>query len=228
MRKGFSLIEISIVLVIIGILIGGVLVGQTLLGTSKVQAIISDIQGYKEASSGFFEKYSYSAGDFPDADDYWTGTTAGNGDGTLGDPSSSAVEYWYFWHHLAQADFIKGNYTGAAGSVPKAAIDRSYISHFYDSGTASGGYYEAFYLTGAALPAETADVGATHIITGQDAYAIDKKIDDGIAGDSVDAIPDYGNGGTGGTVQGAGDCITGAAYELTTDDLCSLAFYYKY
>ena len=40
-RQGFTLIELSIVLVIIGLIVGGVLVGQDLIKAAKLRAIVA-------------------------------------------------------------------------------------------------------------------------------------------------------------------------------------------
>ena len=42
LRAGFTLIEISIVLVIIGLIVGGVLVGQTLIGSAQLRRQMTD------------------------------------------------------------------------------------------------------------------------------------------------------------------------------------------
>ncbi|MES0328532.1 MAG: prepilin-type N-terminal cleavage/methylation domain-containing protein, partial [Gammaproteobacteria bacterium] len=42
-QKGFTLIEIAIVLVIIGLLLGGVLKGQELINTARVRALNNSV-----------------------------------------------------------------------------------------------------------------------------------------------------------------------------------------
>ena len=51
--KGFTLIEIAIVLVIIGLLVGGVLKGQELITGARVRNLISQQDGIKAAFFGF-------------------------------------------------------------------------------------------------------------------------------------------------------------------------------
>jgi prepilin-type N-terminal cleavage/methylation domain-containing protein len=59
----FTLIEMSIVLVIIGLIVGGVLVGQSLISAAAVRAQISQIERYQTAVNAFRDKYSGLPGD---------------------------------------------------------------------------------------------------------------------------------------------------------------------
>ena len=63
MRKGFTLVELSIVLVIIGLLIGGVLKGKSMIDNAKVKRIKSDIDGIVAATYGYQDKYGFLPGD---------------------------------------------------------------------------------------------------------------------------------------------------------------------
>ena len=55
---GFTLIELSIVLVIIGLIIGGVLIGQDLVKSSQIRSLASQLQQYKSAVATFENKYN--------------------------------------------------------------------------------------------------------------------------------------------------------------------------
>src|ERR1700712_2724582 len=66
--QGFTLIELSIVLVIIGLIVGGVLVGQDLVRAAAVRAQISQIEKYNTAVNTFYGKYGYLPGDIKDPD----------------------------------------------------------------------------------------------------------------------------------------------------------------
>src|ERR1700735_2969244 len=85
-QRGFTLIELSIVLVIIGLIVGGVLVGQDLIRAADVRAQISQIEKYQTAVNTFRGKYGYLPGDIkdPDASSFGfqpRGPYAGEGDG---------------------------------------------------------------------------------------------------------------------------------------------------
>jgi len=61
--SGFTLIELSIVLVIIGLIVGGILVGQDLIKAAEVRAQISQIEKYNQAVNTFRAKFNAIPGD---------------------------------------------------------------------------------------------------------------------------------------------------------------------
>ena len=61
--EGFTLIELSIVLVIIGLIVGGVLTGQSLISAAEVRAQISQIEKYNSAVNTFRSKFNALPGD---------------------------------------------------------------------------------------------------------------------------------------------------------------------
>ncbi len=95
---GFTLIELSIVLVIIGLLIGGVLVGRDLVNSAALRAQISQIEKYNTAVNTFRVKYGYLPGDIPSpaASGFGFGARGqyageGDGNGILQGVSSNAA-----------------------------------------------------------------------------------------------------------------------------------------
>src|SRR4051812_10469894 len=61
--SGFTLIEMSIVLVIIGLTVGSVLVGKDLLAAAAVRAQITQIEKYQTSVNVFRIKYNAIPGD---------------------------------------------------------------------------------------------------------------------------------------------------------------------
>jgi len=117
-KKGFTLVELSIVLVIIGLLIGGVLVGQSLIESAKVSRFASDLRQYEIAVTQFYGKFKQYPGD----SSFFT--PPGNADGALafganGDWVECAAvpnatlsnrEYTQVWGHLSQSGMLSKNY----------------------------------------------------------------------------------------------------------------------
>ena len=56
-QKGFTLVEIAIVLVIIGLLLGGILKGQEMITQAKIKNVIADLTGVSAAMYGYQDRY---------------------------------------------------------------------------------------------------------------------------------------------------------------------------
>ncbi len=52
--SGFSLIELSIVLIIIGLLVAGVTGGSSLIESARVRAFVNEVNGYKQAINTYY------------------------------------------------------------------------------------------------------------------------------------------------------------------------------
>lgn len=66
MKRGFTLVELSIVLVIIGLLIGGILVGQSLINKAKLNSIVKEQSSLFTLFALYKSKFKYLPGDTPD------------------------------------------------------------------------------------------------------------------------------------------------------------------
>ena len=120
-QKGFTLVEIAIVLVIIGLLLGGILKGQEMITQAKIKNAVADFSGISAAYYGYQDRYRAIPGDDPNAATRWSGATAGNGDGVVSGgyngnagngattPCVATVESCSWWDHLRRAGFVAGN-----------------------------------------------------------------------------------------------------------------------
>lgn len=152
--RGFSLVELSIVLVILGLLTGGILGGQALIRAAELRSVSTEYSRWVTATQTFRDKYFALPGDMPNAIAFWgaadtsgaggncgspftnagtgTQTCNGNGNGMVGYSSSNQTawnETHRFWQHLASAGLIEGTYTGIAsdgnyGNAPGTNVPR--------------------------------------------------------------------------------------------------------
>ena len=138
MTRAFSLVELSIVLVILGLLTGGILAGQSLIRAAEIRSIATEYERFTAATQTFRDKYFALPGDMNNATRFWArtvnaahcvtssaaavgtpGTCDGNANGTIngGAAASESGEIFQFWRHLALAGLIEGTYTGIASTA---------------------------------------------------------------------------------------------------------------
>src|ERR1700733_13388871 len=78
-ESGFTLIELSVVLVIIGLIVGGILVGQDLIKAAETRAQITQIEKYNQAVNTFRSKFGAIPGDMAVSTANQFGFTVGGG-----------------------------------------------------------------------------------------------------------------------------------------------------
>jgi prepilin-type N-terminal cleavage/methylation domain-containing protein len=166
MRRGFSLVELSIVLVILGLLVGGILAGQSLIRASELRAVGAEYTRWVTATQAFRDKYFALPGDMTNATRFWgrqngnadcvsnsgagtlaTGACDGDGNGIVPWDNVGAVstarEMHQFWRQLSLAGLIPGEYSGLAGPTNNSADVRpgtnSPISKLNNAGWGMGG-----------------------------------------------------------------------------------------
>ena len=208
-RLAFSLVELSIVLVILGLLVGGVLSGQSLIHAAQLRAVSTEYDRYTAAIYSFRDKYFALPGDMTNATSFWgdqaTGTSAcasgatpdgtpgtcnGDGDGFIGTGGSIVAEDFRAWQQLAFAGLIEGSYLGyldAGGTkvtvgvnIPASKLTPAGWGLLYRNG-ASGVNY-VWMQTGnfMLLGSENSNQLWGNVLNPADVWNIDTKIDDGI------------------------------------------------
>src|SRR2546423_5736123 len=81
--RGFTLVEIAIVLVIIGLLLGGILKGQEMITQAKIKNAVADFSGISAAYHGYQDRYRAIPGDDANASRWATLGRAGDGNGVV-------------------------------------------------------------------------------------------------------------------------------------------------
>lgn len=206
-KKGFTLIELSIVLVIIGLLIGGILVAQSLVESASVSSFVRQITQYDIAISNFKNNYR----DLPGDNKLFT--NPGDGDGLLETDQmdlgnhnvSNALNYEMpnFWPHLQESgienDFTFSN-TATDGIIPgvhapEAVYGKSRLGnkpgiYAYSDRTLGPQYYICDFSSAPGAAWNSSNY-RTSVFTGSQALAIDKKMDNGspdiISGRTIDS-----------------------------------------
>lgn len=175
-EKGFTLVEISIVLVIVGLMLAGVFKGQALIDSARVRSMASEVSGIRSAWYSFQDRYRALPGDFQSAGTQIdSAAVSGNGNGRVdGNAERAGV-----WQQLSLAGFINGSFNGEqAGAGSASDVDCA-------PGTCPKNPFNGFYKI--SYSAQAADViSPSHeIFTGSQIPVgilaeLDRKLDDGI------------------------------------------------
>ncbi|MDA0782212.1 MAG: prepilin-type N-terminal cleavage/methylation domain-containing protein [Rickettsiales bacterium] len=251
--RGFTLIELSIVLVIMGILVAVVIGGSDMLQTAKLRGVLTEVQKYKVAIDSFKETYNALPGDMTNAVDYFgdagdcgnanrvdnPGTCNGNGDGRLsGSTAGDNTEPFTSWDQLALAKMISGHYSGGgteavigvncprSGDYEGAGFSMRYYAAMTSWGV--GGYEDAL---GRKFEGNFIMFGKTHG-SRNDLNTSVVNPEDAYYIDSKmdDGTPDFGFVMAGNGSSNVGNCATGAApdivYNITNEGVsCNLIFH---
>ncbi len=229
-KRGFTLLELSIVIVIIGLIVAGISAGQSLVDQAQVRGLISDSSELKVSINSFKLQYDALPGDMNNAHDYWDSDCDadadlcnGNGDNAITiNTDVDGREVLRAWQHLTLAGIYPGTFPGTDSTnlatigenIPEGSISASgynlcncSMNSFYGSNGRTmlfvGGSRTNSSLQSGPIPGMTAAKLAN----------IDAKVDDG-APDTGSVSADRGTGAT-------GNCITGGS--LTSGDVYLLS-----
>lgn len=193
--SGFTLVELSIVLVIIGLLIGGILVGQSMIASATINAQVSQLQQFQVLVDQFKDRYKSLPGD----------TTllspSGNGDGYIksqaGNDDRWTGEFRYSFIQLSEVMGGIDNEVFSRSYTLSPAVEHTPTSKLSDEtaifmGTnhdSHGGNWDlernwtGFWLSSFDLLRVSLAANAENGVSATEALAIDNKMDDGLARD---------------------------------------------
>ncbi len=184
-QRGVTLTELSVSVSIISLMVAGSFGGLSMLKAAKIRKAVSEFTTYMSAINEFQSEYGYLPGDLPTASDYWTGAHNGDGNSLV----DSTNEDLYAWEHLGKSALITGTYTGAVSGTRYAAGVNSINSEPFTIGVFSFYAYQTLIYNTAGhalrLGSITSGWPTAGFMLAKDAYAIDAKIDDGLAANGM-------------------------------------------
>ncbi len=205
-EEGFTLVQISIALVVFGLIVGSMLTGRSYEHMGAVRSDISQLEKYQSATESFKQKYNYLPGDIPAALAVQLKLTRRDGAEGRGDgnglvegyvyssnhvmASAQSGEPLFFWEDLFSTDLIKDAFSTATDTelgtdipvasageyLPDAQVGNGNRLYVYSDNKVN--YYGLSVVT--KIDGTVGTLTSHPGLTTAEAYDIDKKIDDGL------------------------------------------------
>ncbi len=186
--RGFTLVELAIVMTIIGLLIGGILKGQELLQQARLTSTIAQIKSFEAATTAFEDIYNGLPGDLldagkklpncancsPDAGSANDGFITANGINgckayaPLTLPATTATgEVSLFWLHLLKANLISGVADNSSKASAPVEFGNTYPAAKLGGGflATTAGYGVFTQMTGLNMVTQEPNAPGLYIVT---------------------------------------------------------------
>ena len=254
-NKGFTLIELSMSLIIITLLVGLATTAISVIQSAEDRKVIADYNFYKTAINNFKLQYNQFPGDFTGASSYWSGSSIcpssncnGNGNGIIEYVGANLTndESLRAWQHLVFAGFVSANHTGLKTSDFSSLSNPKYYNgtrstsnlniiglNVPPSQIVSAGW--AFYQYKAYSnnvinslifgAAKSGSLNDGPAITTRSAFSIDTKIDDGSAR-TGNVLGLYSDDSAGNYGTGASGSNVCVLNSSTTNNISANGYYY--
>lgn len=193
LQRGFTLVEVALVLILVSMVLSGTMHGAELINSTHVRGLAADFQDVRKDLTLYQDRYRSQPGDDATATSHLGATTqSGNGNGVVDGnwyDSDGGSEASRIWQHFRMAGLISGTANGHAGEY--AALN----SLGHPMGLQSGSSDPARSPIKSALGT---GMSASHVmcsrgIPGKLALALDIRLDDGNpAAGAMLATPDTG------------------------------------
>ena len=214
-KGGFSLIEISIVLIIVGLLIAGITGGAALIKSAELRSVMSEARGFQTSVNAFYVNTDSLPGDYNVSLD---SSGAGNANDQIeyaNNENKIAFDQMVASgvYALASGVAIIGNSSAASAGTDTPGSKVKFAGWSFDyitiGGTAMNGIFFHKNIDTAVVDGDISGE-AQGALSGTDALSVDTKIDDGAIGT--------------GTVRSMnGDSVT-CTYGSGTADICVTGF----
>lgn len=199
-NKGFTLVELSIVLIIIGLIIGGILVGQDLIRSAEISATIRQVANINASVAAFRIKFNGLPGDLNSVTASSFGLVSRSGAPGMGDGNGlieaiggngamdASGETALFWKDLFDAGLIEGNTSAYTSPSFPITLGSTPLEHYFPPAKlGKGNFFIVYSVSGANYYEITGisniNAGVYTLFPGlspSDTFAIDSKLDDGM------------------------------------------------
>lgn len=192
-QSGFTLVEISIVMIIIGLLISGIFGGMKLVDNANVQKTVQDLKAIESAALTFRDTYRALPGDIRNPNTRIPNctvapcATTGNGNRVIGTANlfeaaiTNTDENFLFWHHLQAANLLALNYNNSMDMEFGEGQPSSPFGAGYRISNVTGNWWTGTNFIGSILFI-SASANANAFTTAVNCNllgAVDRKFDDG-------------------------------------------------